>query len=411
MTFPFDLLAGDGRALGMLLATLIGVGFGFALERGGFGRATKLVGQFYLHDMTVFKVMFSAIVTAMVGLVVADGLGLTSFHAIAKSGASNTYLVPMIVGGFTLGAGFIISGYCPGTSLVATASGKLDGVVTFVGVVLGAVLYGEAHGLVTGPSHATNFGQLYLYDIGLPPAAIAAAVVAIAIGCFIGAEKVERIFAERRAASAAEAQVDIASTETPWALIPAQAAPRGRSAVFGGFAGAGVLGLALLLGSAPPAPAAAPPTTIGAEELARQVVEQPWTLRILDLRSADAWAKARVPGSEQVDPSALQGLGLAYMPSGQTLVLVGDGPLETVPPAAAAYRGRVVVLAGGWPEWEAFALKEAPAPSDDVDEAALASLQLRGALRGMLTGVKQAPPPKRKPAKFIPRPSGGGGCN
>ena len=34
----------------------------FLLERAGFGRADKLAAQFYLRDLTVFKVMFSAIV-------------------------------------------------------------------------------------------------------------------------------------------------------------------------------------------------------------------------------------------------------------------------------------------------------------------------------------------------------------
>src|SRR5512140_2088155 len=111
MTFPFESLANGSRELGLVVAVLIGVGFGFVLERAGFGRATKLAAQFYLHDMTVFKVMFSAIVTAMLGLVIASGLGLANLFEISQSIASWTWIWPMLVGGLLLGVGFIVSGY------------------------------------------------------------------------------------------------------------------------------------------------------------------------------------------------------------------------------------------------------------------------------------------------------------
>ena len=50
--FPFESLGDERRALGLALAVLFGVAFGFVLERAGFGRAQKLVGQFYGDDMT-----------------------------------------------------------------------------------------------------------------------------------------------------------------------------------------------------------------------------------------------------------------------------------------------------------------------------------------------------------------------
>ena len=63
-------------AAGLVLAVLLGFGFGFSLERGGFGSSRRLAAQFYFHDMTVFKVMFTAIITAMVGLFGPRRLGL-----------------------------------------------------------------------------------------------------------------------------------------------------------------------------------------------------------------------------------------------------------------------------------------------------------------------------------------------
>jgi hypothetical protein len=90
------------------IALLIGIGFGFFLERAGFGSARKLVAQFYLTDLSVFKVMFTAIVTAMVGMTVLSSVGFLDMTLIPLIG---TYLVPMVIGGLVLGAGFVIGGY------------------------------------------------------------------------------------------------------------------------------------------------------------------------------------------------------------------------------------------------------------------------------------------------------------
>ena len=60
----------------LAIALVCGLGFGFALERAGFGSARKLTAVFYLYDMAVVKVMFTAIVTAMTGLFLLSAAGL-----------------------------------------------------------------------------------------------------------------------------------------------------------------------------------------------------------------------------------------------------------------------------------------------------------------------------------------------
>jgi uncharacterized membrane protein YedE/YeeE len=132
MTFPFDSLSDDQRTLGLAFAVFIGLAFGFVLERSGFGNAHKLVGQFYGKEMAVLKVMFTAVVTAMLGVVILSAIPVTIDGHVrglldVRSVQFNypTFLWPMIVGGVVLGAGFVTSGYCPGTSWVAAASGKL----------------------------------------------------------------------------------------------------------------------------------------------------------------------------------------------------------------------------------------------------------------------------------------------
>jgi uncharacterized membrane protein YidH (DUF202 family) len=190
--FPIESLSDERRALGMAVAVGAGVAFGFVLERSGFGRAQKLVGQFYGRDMTVLKVMFTGIVTAMLGLVLLARVGVVDLPAIQFS--YPTYLWPMIAGGLLLGAGFVISGYCPGTSAVATASGKLDGLATIGGVVAGGVLYAEVEPALGGFQNAGKLGTFTLPQwLGLPLPFVAALVVAIAIAAFLGAERIERL--------------------------------------------------------------------------------------------------------------------------------------------------------------------------------------------------------------------------
>src|SRR3990172_2288232 len=104
---------------------LIGFAFGFTLEMSGFGNSRKLAAQFYFTEMTVLKVMFTAIVTAMVLLFGAVSLGLLDFGQVW---VNPTYLSSGILGGLIMGVGFIVGGFCPTTSLAAAPPGKLDGI-------------------------------------------------------------------------------------------------------------------------------------------------------------------------------------------------------------------------------------------------------------------------------------------
>jgi len=177
----------------------LGFAFGFVLERAGFGRAQKLVAQFHGTDMTVFKVMFSAIVTAMLGVTGLAALGLLDLAALSFEYPS--YLWPMVTGGFLLGVGFIVSGYCPGTSVVAAASGKADGLFTVGGTVLGALLYAELQPALGRFHEAGKTGPLFLYQlVPLPPLALALLVGIMAVAAFKGAEAIERLVAARVAA-------------------------------------------------------------------------------------------------------------------------------------------------------------------------------------------------------------------
>ncbi len=167
---------------GLLTALIIGSAFGFALERAGLGDANKLAGQFFFRDFTVFKVMMSAIVTAMLGLF---WLGWLEVIPFATLYVPETFLLPQATGGLVFGVGFVLCGLCPGTSCVAAASGRIDGLAVVAGLFVGVLMAGLAFPLYAGFYHATPMGVLTLPRLtGLPYGVIAAVVTTLALAAF-----------------------------------------------------------------------------------------------------------------------------------------------------------------------------------------------------------------------------------
>lgn len=133
---PLDKLGLIPGWYGMEIAVLAGFFFGLALERAGFADPRKLVNIFYLRDFAVLRVMFTAIVTCAVGLGVLWAAGLYRMELIY---ILPTKLTAQIIGGFIIGVGFVVGGYCPTTSVVAAVTGRLDAVVFLLGMCLGVV--------------------------------------------------------------------------------------------------------------------------------------------------------------------------------------------------------------------------------------------------------------------------------
>lgn len=187
---PFYELGRIGDGAGLVVALVLGTAFGWFLERGGLGNARKLAGQFYLTDFTVFKVMFSAILTAMLGLF---WLGKLAVVDVSRVYVPETYLLPQLVGGLVFGAGFVAGGLCPGTSCVAAATGRLDGLALVAGMFAGIWLFAEAFPMLERFYGSTPRGTLTIPTLlGVPHGVVVFALVAIALGAFVGAGRFER---------------------------------------------------------------------------------------------------------------------------------------------------------------------------------------------------------------------------
>ncbi len=197
---PFDLTSLIGPAASFLVPFLLGVLFGAVLEMSGFGDSRKLAGQFYLREMTVLKVMFSAIIVAAVLIGLGVSFGLVDMDRLW---VNPTYVLPGILGGLVMGVGFIIGGFCPGTSLVAAATLKLDGLLFAVGVALGVFLFGQTVEFYDGFWHGTALGRLTLPEaFGVSHGVVVLAVVLMALVMFRLAEMAEAHFGRRDPAAA-----------------------------------------------------------------------------------------------------------------------------------------------------------------------------------------------------------------
>lgn len=173
----------------LAVALGVGVAFGFFLERAGLGSARKLSAQFRLTDFTVLKVMFSAIITASLGVFWLSWLGVLD---LARVYVPETYLVPQLAGGAIFGAGLVVAGLCPGTACVSAATGRLDGLAVVSGLLVGILVYGVMDPIVAGFASSTPRGTFTLPQlIGAPHGATVLLLVVMALVAFRAAEWLE----------------------------------------------------------------------------------------------------------------------------------------------------------------------------------------------------------------------------
>ena len=127
----------------IILALVIGAAFGAVLDRVGASNPTIINKMLNLTNLNLAKAILLAIGTGSVLMFGGQMLGLVDVgHMSVK-----TAYVGVFLGGLLLGAGWAIAGYCPGTGVVAAASGRKDALFFIAGGLLGAAAY-----MVTYPS-------------------------------------------------------------------------------------------------------------------------------------------------------------------------------------------------------------------------------------------------------------------
>jgi rhodanese-related sulfurtransferase len=190
--FPLPLESMLGHVGALSIYVLIGFAFGYVLEISGFAISTRLAAQFYFKDMTVLKVMFTGIIVAMVLIFFTTAIGWLDFNLIW---VNPTYLWPGIVGGLIMGVGFIVGGFCPGTSLVSVSTFKIDGLFFALGTLFGIFVFGETVQYFEDFWNSSYYGRVTIMDwLNLPTGVVVVGVVLMALFMFWGAELLERRF-------------------------------------------------------------------------------------------------------------------------------------------------------------------------------------------------------------------------
>jgi len=296
MSAPFSETGILGSAGVLALAPALGFAFGWFLERGGLGSARKLAGQFYLTDLTVFKVMFSALVTAMLGAFWLDRIGVLDLGLVYLP---ETWVIPQAVGGALFGAGFLVGGLCPGTACVAAAAGKLDGLAVMAGMLLGTVLFNASFDWIAPFFDSSSLGAVTLTQLAGVPASVGVLVVTAA--ALAGFALVARLPSDARS--------------VPRAKGGALALPAVALAVS-----------ALLLDLRSPVAASSPAPLLAGDfmsgpELAGRIAGQDAALRVVDLRARQDFELLHVAGATHV---TLDDLGRGEMPRDGQIVLYAN---------------------------------------------------------------------------------------
>lgn len=181
-----DIISND---LNFIVALVIGILFGAILEQAGFSTSKKLVGLFYGYDFTVLRVFFTAGVTAMIGVLALVHFGYLDMNLVY---INPTFLYSAIVGGLIMGLGFVIGGFCPGTSVCAAAIGKIDAMIFVVGAILGVLFFAEAYPVFEPLYKASNLGSPQIFDtLGMSQSLFAFILALIALIAFWAVSIVE----------------------------------------------------------------------------------------------------------------------------------------------------------------------------------------------------------------------------
>jgi uncharacterized membrane protein YedE/YeeE len=144
----------------LVLGLIFGIVFGFLLQKGGVAKYEVLMGQFFLTDFTIIKVMLTAITVGMVGIFSLHALDLVKLHVKPTRYAAN------IAGGLIFGVGLGLLGYCPGTGAAALGQGNYDAIAGIVGLMAGSYLYAETSGYLSSTIQKIGYrGGIMLPDL------------------------------------------------------------------------------------------------------------------------------------------------------------------------------------------------------------------------------------------------------
>ena len=120
----------------VIVGLLMGIVFGFVLEKSRVFEPGLIVGQMQLRNFTMLKVFLTAVITGLVLIGIMHGFFGGKLHPKAVMYGAH------ILGGLMLGAGITLAGGCPGTVLAQIGAGYKDSWLVLLGGIGGALTFG-----------------------------------------------------------------------------------------------------------------------------------------------------------------------------------------------------------------------------------------------------------------------------
>jgi hypothetical protein len=277
--------------LNLIVAFVVGIAFGMILEQAGFSSSRRLTGLFYGYDFTVLRVFFTAAITAIIGVTLLERFGFLDTGLIY---VNTMFFLPAIVGGICMGVGFIVGGYCPGTSMCALSIGKLDAMVYVGGGLLGVFLYAELYPLISSFAVSTDWGPIYVYDsLAMSKGLFSFLLIIVAIGAFSLTSRLEKRINKDAPSNAFPRLAHMATGVAAFiiALILLWLPNR--------------QGEILSEVSNPDYKPMHPVTLTSSDELAFRILDRDTRLILFDVRPAQEYAHAALPGSNNLAVSDL----------------------------------------------------------------------------------------------------------
>ena len=304
-----------GNELNFVVAFFVGTAFGFILEQAGFSTSKKLVGLFYGYDFTVLRVFFTAGLTAMIGVIALGHYGLLDLDLIY---VNPTFLYSALVGGLIMGLGFVIGGFCPGTSLCAAAIGKIDAMYFVAGSFVGVFIFAEGYPLFENLYLAENWGNVRVFDsLGMSQGLFAFLLTAVAVLAFVATTKIENRTNRRAVSEFQPRSLYTALAIIAFVLGLSAFAMPDRKEVITKEAESGLV------------PDALEPKAMTADEFSFRVADEDRSLQIFDLRDTASFKQLALPNSFNVRPEAVFGKDYSkmFLTRGATSVFIADDVL------------------------------------------------------------------------------------
>ena len=128
-------------ALGYVWVLLIGTYLGVLFTKSEVARWERIHDMFLFREARMYLIISVAIVVAMIAMLVIKRFGLCTLEGKPIKYEPKPYQTGVILGGMMFGAGWAITGACPGPIYAQIGGGQWMALITLAGAILGMFAY------------------------------------------------------------------------------------------------------------------------------------------------------------------------------------------------------------------------------------------------------------------------------